>query len=244
MGITKIANITEEKKDWGEKELKLVKDSLDDKDLSVLYDKAYEAYCNFVENIYDDDIDVLKIQIIKTIFMQFINNEPLTPIRDNEDDWEVVDKEENDEHKYLIYKCKRRYTLFKKVTYDKNNGNIINTKFSDTGRYMCVDINTGKTYVGGLAGLILDETIPITMPYSPIGKIKIYTEDFKCYDDKETDPDTIGILYLQMPDGQIQEKKRFFKKDQKTEDMVEIGLTEYLSRKKRAENLDLGRKKK
>ena len=90
-------------------------------------------------------------------------------------------------------------------------------------------------YTGGMGPLILDEMMPITLPYYPCGKIRIFTEDFKYHEEHDGDLDTIGVLYFRMPDGTMTEVKRYFKEDHESKQMVEITQSEYLSRKKRVE---------
>lgn len=198
------------------------------------FEAAYQAYCDFLERVEDLD----KPGIAKTVFTQLLHEEPLTPIEDNEEDWTLVEGFDpasgNENPGWSIYQCDRRFSLFKKIIYAGDNRSTI---YTDTARAVCMDINTQQMYTGGIGPKILDEMIPIKMPYQPLGKIKIFTEDFKCHEDSDEDFDTIGVLYFRMPDGQMKEVKRFFKEDYQTHEMVEIDKTEYFSRKKKAEGL-------
>lgn len=231
-------------KEWALREVKLATEGTSKDvpaemkgEMDKYYEVAYRAFCDFIDRAEGLD----EPGIAKTIFTQLLHEEPLTPIDDNEDDWVFAGGFDpaagNDNPGWMIYQCKRRSTLFKKVTYDRKTGEEDGVKFSDTGRYVCVDINTEQMYTGGMGPAILDEMIPISMPYSPLGKIKIFTEDFKCHEDFDGDFDAVGILYFRMPDGQMKEIKRYFKEDYKTHEMKEIGMTEYLARKKKAEGL-------
>lgn len=231
-------------KEWALREVKLATEGTSKDvpaemkgEMDKHYEVAYRAFCDFIDRAEGLD----KPGIAKTIFTQLLHEEPLTPIEDNEDDWVFVGgfdpAEGNDNPGWTIYQCKRRSSLFKKVTCGRKDGEKDEIKFSDMGRYVCIDINTEQMYTGGMGSAILDEMIPISMPYSPLGKIKIFTEDFKCHEDFDGDSDTVGILYFRMPDGQMKEIKRFFKEDYKTHEMKEIGMTEYLARKKKAEGL-------
>lgn len=222
-------------KNWALKEIDLAKNLEGDE--NEYYNAAYLAFCDFLDRTEHLD----KPGIAKMIFTQLLHKEPLTPIEDDEDNWVIVEGFDpaagNDNPGWTIYQCKRRPTLFKKVTYDRKTGEKDGVKFSDTGRYICIDINTEQMYTGGIGPAILDELFPISMPYSPLGKIKIFTEDFKCHEDFDGDFDTVGILYFRMPDGQMKEIKRCFKEDYKTHEMKEINMTEYLARKKKAEGM-------
>lgn len=229
-------------KEWARREIELataveltdapeIKEEIDSH-----YEAAYKAFCDFVDRT--DGFD--KPGIIKTIFRQLFNGDPLTPIEDNEEDWTIVEGFDpavgNENPGWSIYQCKRRSTLFKKVTYDRKTGEVDDVKFSDTGRAVCMDINTNTMYTDGIGVAILDEMMPVKMPYQPIGRVKIYTEDFKYHEDFNGDFDTVGILHFRMGDGEMKRVMRFFKEDYKTNQMQEIDKREYFARKKKVED--------
>lgn len=201
------------------------------------YEAAYSAFCSFVDKMEGLD----KPGIMKTVFWQLLNNDPLTPIEDIEDEWVFVEGFDpavsTDNPGFSIYHSKRRPSLYKDVVYDRKMGDIEQVKYSDTERYVCIDVNSERSYSGGMGPVILDEMLPIEMPYSPSGKIKIFTEDFKYYKDNDGDFDTIGIYYFRLPDGEMKKVGRFFKEDPKTHTMVEIDKAEYLARRKRANGI-------
>lgn len=230
-------------KEWALREVKLATEGTSKDvpaemkgEMDKHYEAAYRSFCDFIDRTEGLD----KPGIAKTIFTQLLHEEPLTPIEDNEDDWVFAGGFDpaagNDNPGWTIYQCKRRSTLFKKVTYDRKTGEVNETRFSDAGRAICIDINTNQMYTGGMGQVVLDEMMPVEIPYQPIGKIKIFTEDFKCHGDFKGDIDTVGVLYFRMADGQMKEIKRFFKEDHKTHQMVEINMTEYLGRKKKYES--------
>lgn len=205
-------------------------------EVDKIYEAAFQTFCKFVDETEGLD----KPGIAKTILTQLLHENPLVPIEDNEEDWVIVEgfdpAVENDNPGWSIYQCKRRGSLFKKVTYDRKTGDVDETIFSDTERSICMDINTNQMYSGGMGPVVLNEMVPLTMPYAPVGKIRIFTEDFKCHEDYDGDFDTVGVLYFRDSDGRMTEVKRFFKEDHKTKQMVEINLTEYMARKKKAES--------
>ena len=233
---------TTKMKEWARREVDLAKAWLNDEDLeaketmSEEYEAAYRCYCNFL-----DELEKLKdVRIIKTVFTQLLHEENLSPIVDSEDDWTLVEGFDPavgcDNPGWSIYQCKRRSSLFKKVVYGRKTGEVDEITFRDIDRAVCIDINKPDfMYTGGMGSLVLDEMIPITLPYSPCGKIRIFTEDFKYHEKYEGDLDTVGVLYFRMPDGTMKKVKRYFKEDHKSKQMVEITQSEYLSRKKRAE---------
>lgn len=234
---------TTKMKEWARREVDLAKERLNDKDQIVKemvfeeYEAAYRSYCNFL-----DEYEKLEnTKIIKTVFSQLLHEENLSPIVDSEDDWTLVEGFDpavgNDNPGWSIYQCKRRSSMFKKVTYDRKTGEVDEITFRDIDRAVCIDINKADCmYTGGMGPLVLDEMMPITLPYSPCGKIRIFTEDFKYHEDCEGDLDTVSVLYFRMPDGTMKEVKRYFKEDHETKQMVEITQSEYLSRKKRVED--------
>lgn len=230
---------TTKMKEWARREVDLAKTWLSDEDPEAKemmleeYEASYRSYCNFL-----DEFEKLKnIRIIKTVFTQLLHEENLSPIVDSEDDWAFAEGFDpavgNENPGWTIYQCKRRNSLFKKVTYDRKTGEVDKITFRDIDRAVCIDINKPDCmYTGGMGPLVLDEMMPITLPYSPCGKTRIFTEDFKYH---EGDVDTVGVLYFRMPDGTMKEVKRYFKEDHESKQMVEINQSEYLSRKKRVE---------
>lgn len=198
------------------------------------YEAAFRAFCKFIE--FTEGLD--KPGIAKTVFIQLLHEDPLTPIEENvAEDWIAVEGFDpatgNENPSFTVYQNRRRTTLFKKVTYDRKTGEEDEVKYTDSGRYVCVDINTEQMYSGGMGPVVLDKIKPIAFPYSPIGKIKIFTEDFKAFQECEEDFDTVGVLYMRDTSGKMTEVKRFFKQDHKTKQMVEIDMNEYMSRKKK-----------
>lgn len=233
---------TTKMKEWARREVDLAKSWLNVKDetakemVSEEYEAAYRSYCNFL-----DEYEKLEnTKIIKTVFMQLLHEENLSPIVESEDDWVLVEGFDpaagNENPGFSIYQCKRRNSVFKKVTYDRKTGEEESVAFRDIDRAVCIDINKPDTmYTGGMGPLLLDEMMPITLPYSPCGKTRIFTEDFKYHEEYEGDMDTVGVLYFRMPDGTMKEVKRYFKEDHESKQMVEITQSEYLSRKKKVE---------
>lgn len=205
------------------------------KESDVCYEVAYKAFCDFLDRA--EELNSNDFEIAKNILIQLFYRENLSPIIDYEKDWFLFDQAAgNDNSRWSIYRCKRRNSLFKKVTYDRKTGEVNEVTFKDIDRAICMDINKPDCmYTGGIGPLILDEMMPITLPYSPCGKIRIFTEDFKYHENCDEDLDTVGVLYFRMPDGTIKEVKRYFKRDSKSKQMVEIKQGEYLSRKKRVE---------
>lgn len=220
---------------WARREVDLVIGPRANEEINKYYEAAFQSFCKFLE--FTEGLD--KPGIAKTIFTQLLNEDPLTPIEENvEEDWIAVagfDPAAGTENPgFTVYQNRRRSTLFKRVTYNRKTGKGEEVKYTDSGRYTCIDIDTERMYIGGMGSMVLDEMMPITFPYSPIGKIKIFTEDFKAFQDCEEDFDTVGVLYIRDTSGRMIEVKRFFKQDHKTKEMVEIDINEYISRKQKS----------
>lgn len=231
-------SVSEELKKWARHEVDLVKigERLDlDPQLNDHYEAAYLLFDKFV-----DYTSALKSPgAVKAILLQLLNKEPLTPIEDGEDDWVLVRgytptlETQQDDSPWEIYEHKRRSTLFKRIIYNCETGLADRTDLSDSERCICIDVNDpNNMYTGGIGQAILDEMIPITMPYMPLGKIKIFTEGFKYNDKFEGGCDTRAVLYFRMPDGEMKQVKRFFKQDHVIKDPIEITEAEYFARKK------------
>lgn len=166
----------------------------------------------------------------KQILMRMIDGEPLTPIEDTDDIWEERPRGRDD---YKTYQCKRMYSLFKYI-YDDGTA-----KYSDVNRIICCDIlNPESTWYNGFVRNIVDEMFPITMPYMPENKpYKVYCEEFLT-NPKNGDYDTLGVMYMVIPNGERVGINRYFKDGEKSFD--EIDFEEYMERyKKAAERLEV-----
>lgn len=128
-----------------------------------------------------------------------------------------------------VYQCKRISSLFKNVYSD---GTV---KYNDVDRIRCVDINNPhNTYYSGLVTKIIDEMLPIALPYMPGKPIKVYCEEFLT-DEKNGDFDTVGVFYALKTENGEQKKieiNRFFKESKCCETgWIEITRIEYSERK-------------
>lgn len=184
----------------------------------VCFKSALHAFEVLVdENQGGDGALGLSAQILN----QLINRQPLSPVDDIPENWEEISKDENG----TTYRSTRIESL---IRYIRNDGASLCT---DASRYYCVDINNpNKPFHGGLGAQMLDEMVPITFPYQPVGKIRIFLEQFPTYPDKPTN-DTIGVLYFRFPDGQMQNVNRFLKENHETKKWEEIQMTEYNARR-------------
>lgn len=216
--------------EWAKEEVALVckKENPDiklDKDgMPVEFDygcSCYGAALKAFKSLCEDGHSEMSMSSIKQILNRMIDYKPLTPIKDTEDIWTLI--ETSKEKK--IYQCKRCCSLFKYVYSD-------HTEYHDTEYFYGVDIISRRTYWSGLVSSIVHEMFPLEMPYFPSDKpIMVYTSDFVA-DGKNGDYDTVGIYYM-IKDGERIEVNRFFKESDCDTDygnMVEITKEEYMKR--------------
>lgn len=214
---------------WAKREIELKEKSIPKEELNNAYKNAFQAYCNVIE-IFQKDPNYFYLSI--GVLQELLFGECLTPIEDNDEDWTTIGGIDSDGFNKVIYQSNRRPSLKKHVNI--NQPEKIKTLYIDDKRAICFDVNTKASYTGGIGFKVLNEMLPITMPYKPdINKIIIYTEDFKYYNDSNGDADTFGVLYFQMPKGELKKVYRFFKNDPKTNNIIEIDKAEYFARKEK-----------
>lgn len=208
-------------KDWAKKEVQIAcnKENPDRKDGEFDYGCAcYESALKAFNSLLEDEHSGFSIAVTKHILNRLIEGKPLTSIEDTEDVWNDV----SDRGEKVIYQCSRMSSLFKYVYKD---GKII---YRDINRVICFDVNDPDiAYSNGTINKVIDEMFPITLPYYPIGHIKVYCEEFLT-DDRNGDFDTLGILYGIKPTGERFDINRYFK--EVDNGFVEIDRKEYLSR--------------
>ena len=202
--------------EWAEKEIELACASEDEDEYGcACYESALKAF----RSLYADGHSGFSIQMTKHILNRLIDGKPLTPIEDTDDIWHEIwfnsDKS--------TYQCSRMSSLFKDVYRD---GTI---RVRDNDRIVCVDIdNPSATYYNGFVASIIDDMFPITMPYTPSDKpLRVYCESFLT-DPKNGDFDTVGIFYIQKPNGEKVEVNRYFK--EAGDGWEEIRIAEYEDR--------------
>lgn len=200
-------------KEWAMHEIELANQK-EDSNFTVVYD----TFLNY--------LDMLELsknpELAKSMFANLVNHKILSPIEEDED-WEILNEYQ------ALYRSTRSDGLYKRVRYDDQNK--IKNIYTDVNRAICYDIDTNETYVPEFEMSILNELLPITMPYTPSDyRIKIYVERFKYHKDCELRFDTFGILYFRTPDGKLIKVERFFKNNKNCE-YIEIDKHEYFSRK-------------
>lgn len=198
--------------EWAKREVELYKKQSEEADKK---DPDYDPECPLngyvtaclnsamkaLISLMSDGHSGMSIGIARGFLDRLVQFKPLTPLTGDDSEWSICNYQEKDCTRYQNI---RYSSLFKYVFPD---GTI---KYSDCDRFTCVDIRNDAMSSWGRAKKIADEYVPpISMPYTPSDKpIKIFYEDFLS-DPKNGDFDTVGILYLEKPDGEIIDVKRY-----------------------------------
>lgn len=219
-------------KEWAKKEVELAckHENPDRKEGEFDYGCAcYESALKAFNSLCDDEHSGFSIKMTQAILNRLIDMQPLTPIEDTDDAWNICSRPKDGPE---VYQSKRMPSLFKYVYGD---GTV---KYHDNDLSYCVDINNPNvTYSSRLGGEIVDEMYPIIMPYMPGKPIKVYCEDFLVYK-KNGDFDTVGVFYALKTENGKQEKieiNRFFRAPEGDEEgsWSEISKEEYYERKEK-----------
>lgn len=212
--------------DWAENEIEIVRNRLksspeeevgENDYILGCYESAFKAF----KSLLEDQHSGMSISITKSILIRLIDGLPLNDIQDTEDVWNEVSGFSEDVKEY---QCSRMHSLFKKVYPD---GSV---KYNDIDRAVCVNVDDPRDMFHGYGCRILDDMLPIEMPYSPSSKkYKIYCKEF-LYDEDGGDFDTLGVLYAISPEGEKINIERYFKDVKDEPSWVEIQEDEYLYR--------------
>lgn len=210
--------------EWAKREVEIAckKENSDRKEGEFDYGCAcYESALKAFNSLLEDGHSGYSIGFTKNILNRLIDGQPLTPIEDTDDVWE--ERGVYKDGVKMSYQCKRMGSLFKDVYEDDT------VKYTDVDRFICYESDSNIGYHNGFVNKIATECVgEITMPYYPSTKpIKIYTSEC-LFDPKNGDYDTVGIEYLEFPDGQRITIARYFKEAE--DGFEEIDYDEYKMR--------------
>lgn len=240
-GIDVLAIENEKKR--AEKEVKLLKEKLEKEHPGSTYIwditlKVYKTLINKYPYIFTSDFGY-RNRVLQNI-QELAGGFPLTAIDNTNADWQEIPngaltkmRKANVVEKY---RSDRLSSLFKEVYKD---GHI---EYHDNYRVTTENFITGTEYVFGLSNLIYDEMYPIKMPYNHKSEwgAKVYIHDFVSDpEDKESNFDTIAVLFTKKPDGKIVSINRYFRVPKDDEEptygnWVEIKFSEFADRVRRA----------
>lgn len=181
--------------------------------------KAYKCLC-------EDGHSGMSFSVARSILKRLMDGNPLTPIEDTPDVWNLTHHSEDE---VAHYQCKRKSSLFKSVFPD---GKVV---YSDVDRVVMRNVENDTAWHNGFMDRLVADMFPITMPYSGERKPYIvYAEEFLT-DSKHGDYDTWGVLYIVTPDGEKIDVNRYFSLDGSAP--IEINYEEYCLRKRLADSL-------
>ena len=181
------------------------------------YQSALKAY----KSLMKDGHSGFSFGFTRNILKRLLNELPLTPIEDTDDEWNEVHVDKNGT---TTYQCKRMYDLFKYVDKD---GNV---KYSGGRKYYCfIKENPENTFSSGIGSRLMDELYPITFPYfPPKGQYAICMSEYLT-DSSNGDYDVVAVWYIKEPDGKKVEINRFYyEKDGKFEEVSGQEFNEYV----------------
>lgn len=224
--------------EWGKKEIQLYKSNLirndhigaESRNTIVRYMNDATAY--FESLCYGNSRELMLDSV--NILNKIVRGNILTPITDNDDDFE-------DEWRFSralsdntrVYQSKRLSSLFK---YLYSNGDIRyrdldRIKYFNTSSYCEPPVEIHSSVVIAIVEKYLK---PITMPYMPSDPINIYYEEFSI-DKDAADIDTVGILGTSLSSLNMVMHK-YYKYEENSKSWVLIDVDEYYKRKILANN--------
>ena len=213
---------------WAENEVKLAckKENPDWDGKSFDYGcSCYQSALKAFKSLCGDGHSGFSYSVTRNILKRLLDELPLTPIEDTEENWRMSYKDEDgSEH----FQCERKFSLFKDV---KKDGTV---SYHDNDRYYCQEVDDpNDTYTNRVAGDIVNELFPITMPYFPktSEKYKVVVKTFsaKGYFHDNEDYNTRCYLNVTTPDNIVIGVGRYFA-DTEGKGMVEISEEEYMER--------------
>ena len=240
-GIDVLAIENEKKR--AEKEVNFLKEELEKKypGSTYIWDTTLKVYKTLISKhpyIFTSDFGY-RNRLLQNI-QELAGGFPLTAIDDTNADWQEIPngalvnmRKANVVEKY---RSGRLSSLFKEVYKD---GHI---EYHDNYRVTTENFITGTECVFGLSNLIYDEMYPIKMPYNHKSEwgAKVYIHDFVSDpEDKESNFDTIAVLFAKEPGGKNVSINRYFRVPNDDEEptygnWVEIKFSEFADRVRKA----------
>lgn len=121
---------------------------------------CYQSALKAFESLCKDEHSGASWGITTHILEKLMRNQPLSPIEDIKEDWNLC----SEENGIKTYQNKRMSSLFKDVSED---GDISNISFNDVERVAFYEFGNNWSSHYGRASRLVDELYPISMPYVP-----------------------------------------------------------------------------
>lgn len=214
-------------KEWAKREVEIACGNTTSED-SWYYSECCKSALKAFESLCEDGHSGMSIQMTTAILNKLIAGTPLTPIENTDDIWSgELSGGMSDEYETL--QCVRKTSLFKDVYKD---GTV---RYNDVDRVICVDVNNSNhVWSNGRISRLINDMYPIEFPYEFKGKYKVYCEEFLS-DEKNGDFDTVGVLYVILPDGTKVDINQYTHEINR--EMVEVSKEVYDELKIKAEKL-------
>lgn len=179
-----------------------------------IYRSALRAY----KSLLKDGHSGMSWAFTTGVLTRMMKNLPLTPLTGVDDEW--IECGIRNADGVVDYQNCRKSSLFKHIHPD---GTVT---YNDVDRVVCVDAeDKGDTHHFGLCTSVVDELFPITFPYSPDSKpFKVVDRIFDS-NGKRGEFDTVGILRVECPDGEVKLVDRYYKEGEK--EWIAIGKDEF-----------------
>lgn len=178
---------------------------------------ALRAY----KTLLDDGHSGYSFPITVDILNLLCKGIPLSPIENVPEIWDEVPYSRNGEK---LYQCKRRSSLFKTV---KDDGTVM---YNDIRRVVSHEVDDRINFTSWFIMTLIEEMYPITFPYEvDMEPYDVAVHEFLA-DPKNGDFDTIAILEVKTPSGEIVPINRYFRDSD--DGYVEISEEEYKEREK------------
>jgi len=192
------------RQEWAENECRLLlekKQQQDGKELDVLDgygERCVKSALKAYKSLCEDGHSGMSIEFTKSILNHLLNDEPLTPI--TEQDFDGVEPSDHGDH--LCYQCPRKTSLFKDVYPD---GKI---EYVDVDRVIFID--KYGSWTNGFVRRLVEEKHPLKFPYYGREKFYAYGETYtitkkgeKIYEHGQFN--AMFIKNVKLPDGTIEE---------------------------------------
>lgn len=184
------------------------------------YESALKAY----ECLINDGHSGYSFGVTKHILNRLMDHIPLTSLEDRDEDWIKDESLSPSDKEYESYQHVRRGSLWKYVYPD---GKV---EFRDYDRARSVNNDSPNSlWCSGLTTKIVHELYPIKFPYMPQKEPYILYEEEYLTDPKNGDFDTIDMIEIKTPEGDVVPVDRYFKESD--EGWTEIDYAEFLERR-------------
>lgn len=184
------------------------------------YESALKAY----ECLLNDGHSGYSFGVTKHILNRLLDEIPLTSLEDRDEDWIKDESRSPSDKEYESYQHARRGSLWKRVYPD---GKV---EFHDNDRARAVNNDCPNAlWCSGLTTKIIHELYPIKFPYMPQKEPYILYEEEYLTDPKNGDFDTIEMIEIKTPEGDVAPVNRYFKESD--EGWTEIDHAEFLERR-------------